>query len=114
MSNLISEIHNGDLEWDGTAFGLQPRIANPRTAQQVDSPAITDRALVELLVDPDRFAVAHVLLTMRHRALGSFDANRWNGLRVTLPASGAVQYDRSDMDALHRRWAAAIGSAKDE
>lgn len=69
------EIRNGDVTWDGTPLGLQPRIANPKTAHLVDALAGLDHQLVELLRDPDRFAVAHVLLTMRHDALKSFDAN---------------------------------------
>jgi hypothetical protein len=107
------EIRNSDVTWDGTPLGLQPRIANPKTAHLVDAPASLDRQLVELLRDPDRFAVAHVLLTMRHDALKSFDANQWNGLRVTLAASGAVQYDPADMATLYRRWSSLVGSSKD-
>lgn len=30
----------------------------------------------------------HVLSTMRHHALKSFDANRWNGLRIANPWLG--------------------------
>jgi hypothetical protein len=107
------EIRNSDVTWDGTPLGLQPRIANPKTAHLVDAPASLDRQLVELLRDPDRFAVAHVLLTMRHDALKSFDANQWNGLRVTLAASGAVQYDPADMATLYRRWSSLVSSSKD-
>jgi hypothetical protein len=107
------EIHNSDVAWDGTPLGLQPRIANPKTAHLVDAPASLDRQLVELLRDPDRFAVAHVLLTMRHNALKSFDANQWNGLRVALAASGAARYDPADMATLYQRWSALVSSAKD-
>jgi len=112
MSNHSSikslEIHNSDLQWDGTPLGLQPRIVNAETARLVDAPTTTDRELVELLLDPDRFAVAHVLLTMRRKALTSFDANQWNGLRVELAASGAVRYDRDDMKMLYQRWSSVV------
>lgn len=107
-----TEIRNSDLAWDGTPFGLQPRIANPKTAALVDAPPSLDRELVELLRDPDRFAVAHVLLTMRHKALTSFDATQWNGLRVALAPSGAVRYNREDMATLYQRWAAVVGASK--
>lgn len=116
MSNHAAntpEIRNNDLTWDGTPLGLQPRIANPKTAHLLDAPASLDRQLVELLRDPDRFAVAHVLLTMRHDTLKSFDANQWNGLRVTLAASGAVQYDPADMATLYRRWSSLMSGSKD-
>lgn len=116
MSNHASatgpEIRNSDLTWDGTPFGVQPRIANPKTAELVDAPAGLDRELVELLRDPDRFAVAHVLLTMRHKSLASFDATQWNGLRVGLAASGAVRYDRDDMAMLYERWSAVVGAVR--
>jgi hypothetical protein len=100
----IEQLSNDDLRWDGTALGLQPRIGNPRTAQLVNNPAVPDSALRLLLRDPQRFAIAHVLLTMRSGKLGSFDANQWNGLRVTLDASGAARYDAADMTPLAERW----------
>lgn len=106
------EIRNSDLAWDGTPFGVQPRIANPRTAELVNAPVSLDRDLVELLRDPDRFAVAHVLLTMRHKALASFDATQWNGLRVEIAASGAVRYNHDDMATLYQRWSAVVGASK--
>jgi hypothetical protein len=111
-SNMGPEIRNSDLTWDGTPFGLQPRIANPKTAELVDAAASLDRQLVELLRDPDRFAVAHVLLTMRHKARASFDATQWNGLRVALAASGAVRYDRDDMATLYQRWSSVVGASR--
>jgi hypothetical protein len=105
------EIHNSDLQWDGTPLGLQPRISNPETARLVDAPATIDRELVDLLRDTDRFAIAHVLLSMRRKALTSFDANQWNGLRVALAASGTVRYDRDDMNTLFRHWSSVVGTA---
>lgn len=103
----LARISNADLRWDGTAFGLQPRIVDEATARLVDDRAVSDAAIRALLRDPDRFAVAHVLLTLRSKTVGSFDASQWNGLRVALEASGAVRYEPSDMDALARRWDAA-------
>jgi hypothetical protein len=116
MSNQVPnkrlELLNSDLQWDGTPLGLQPRIANPDTAQLVAAPSTIDRELVELLRDPDRFAVAHVLLTMRRMALTSFDASQWNGLRVTLAASGVARYEPGDMPPLYQRWSSVVGTAK--
>lgn len=109
MTDKISEIRNSDLAWDGTPLGLQPRIANASTAKLVDAPVTIDRELVECLRDQDRFAVAHVLLTIRRQALKTFDASQWNGLRVALSASGGARYDRDDMSALYERWSSVIG-----
>jgi hypothetical protein len=106
-ASLTVRISNDDLHWDGTAFGLQPRISNPATAQLVTDDAVPDAALRALLRDPRRFAIAHVLLTMRHRDLGAFDANQWNGLHVALEASGAARYSPGDMAALERSWNAS-------
>ena len=112
MSNHASikslAILNSDLAWDGTPLGLQPRIVNPETVRLVDAPSTADRDLVELLLDPDRFAVAHVLLTMRHKALASFDANQWNGLRVALAGSGTARYEPDDRKTLYQRWSAVV------
>lgn len=113
MPEPTIEIHNDDLHWDGTALGLQPRIVNPTTAKLVQAPSPSDGELVALLRDPDRFAITHVLLTMRRNALTSFDANQWNGLHVTLPADSPARYDARDMEVLHRRWAAAVGTGAD-
>ena len=110
--NNSLELHNSDLQWDGTPLGLQPRIANPDTARLVAAPSTIDRELVELLRDPDRFAVAHVLLTMRRKALTSFDANQWNGLRVALAASGAARYEPGDMTPLYQRWSSVVRTGK--
>jgi hypothetical protein len=109
MTDKIPQISNRDLAWDGSPLGLQPTIANAGTAKLVDAPADIDRELVELLRDQDRFAVAHVLLTMRRHALKTFDANQWNGLRVALSASGGARYDRDDMATLYERWSSVVG-----
>jgi hypothetical protein len=102
------EIRNSDLAWDGTSLGLQPRIVNAETARLVDAPSTSERDLIELLLDPDRFAIAHVVLTIRRKALTSLDASQWNGLRVELTASGAVHYDRDDMNTLYQRWSSVV------
>lgn len=103
-STATEQISNDDLRWDGTDIGLQPRIDNPATEKIVADTSIPDVALLGLLRDPRRFAIAHVILTMRSRKIESFDAQQWNGLHVTLDATGAARYDASDMEALARRW----------
>jgi urease beta subunit len=49
---------------------------------------------------------------MRRKALTSFDANQWNGLRVTLAASGVARYEPGDMTPLYQRWSSVVGAAK--
>lgn len=78
------------------------------TVQLVGDRTMTDDQLVELLLDPDRFAAAHVVLTMRRNALTSFDASQWNGLRVVLGPAGTARYDHDDMATLHERWLTAV------
>lgn len=109
-ANDVPDVRNTDLHWDGTALGLQPRIVKPETLQRVGDRTKTDDQLVELLLDPDRFAAAHVVLTMRRNALTSFDASQWNGLRVVLGPAGTARYERDDMATLHERWSTAVRS----
>lgn len=103
-ASATERMSNDDLRWDGTAFGLQPRIANPATAQIVNDDAVADDDLRARLRDPQRFAIAHVILTMRSRKIESFDANQWNDLHVMLDASGTARYEPADMPTLVRRW----------
>lgn len=103
-ASAIDQISNDDLRWDGTAFGLQPRIGNAATARIVGDESVSDADLRALLEDPKRFAIAHVILTMRSREVSSFDANQWNGLHVILDATGTARYVPADMPTLARRW----------
>lgn len=60
-------------------------------------------ALLAALHDPDRFVVAHVLLTRRSGTEGSAFPE-WNGLAVELHPDGTVVIDPAQRFALARRW----------
>lgn len=98
---------NDAIEWTGHRYGLQPRLDRPpgletATTDEVDAIA---PALVETLADPDRFAVAHVLLTRLSRV--SYETfPDWNGLAVELLADGSSRVDPTQRDTLGRRWRA--------
>jgi hypothetical protein len=62
-------------------------------------------ALLEALADPDRFAAAHVLLTMMGGKGYNITASHWNGLRVTLHADGTEDLHPEQMDDIRRMWA---------
>lgn len=102
----VRQVHNSDLSWDGNFVGLAPKIVNSKTAALLTAGPEIEPELVDLLDDPERFAAAHVLLTLRSKEPFQLDASQWNGLHVTLEASGAVRYDERDMPALREKWAA--------
>lgn len=112
IMQALQQIHNDDLEWSGTFVGLTPRIQRDSTMKWVEADRDIDKdkgidaALVKLLQDRERFAIAHVLLTHRSKAEFSSDGSQWNGLHVTIESSGAVQYDERDMVTLHDTWQA--------
>jgi hypothetical protein len=101
---VLDQISNNDLRWDGTALGLQPRIESSAAIRLVSDRSIADDELKRVLRDPQRFAIAHVVLTMRSGKVASFDANQWNGLRVRLEASGMASYQAADMETLAQAW----------
>lgn len=102
----VKQVHNSDLSWDGNYLGLAPKIVNPKTAALLTVGPEIEPELIALLDDPERFAVAHVLLTLRRKEPFQLDAAQWNGLHVTLESSGAVHYDERDMPALREKWTA--------
>ena len=104
----LKQIHNDHLQWDGTFVGLVPKIKQERTAKWIEAAEDIDFSLVQLLRDKQRFAIAHVLLTFRSKAEYESDASQWNGLHVTLQASGVARYDERDMDTLYNKWRAAV------
>lgn len=111
----VKQVHNSDLSWDGNFVGLTPKIVNPNTAALLTAGPEIEPALIGLLDDPERFAAAHVVLTLRSKEQLQLDAGQWNGLHVTLEASGAVRYDERDMPTLREKWTAGRklgGSAK--
>ncbi|WP_273652328.1 hypothetical protein [Cellulomonas fimi] len=89
------------VTWTAHAFGLSPVVTGDAQADE--------RTLLALLDDPDRFVLAHVLLTrdsgVRHETYPTY-----NGLAVDVRADGTVHVDPAQRAPLRRRWAAWAAS----
>lgn len=98
---------NAAVAWSAHRYGLSPSLAEPDDALLVgisDADDIED-ALLALLDDPNRWVVAHVLLTRRaHLKHEMFPT--WNGLKIDVSADGTVHIDAAQRFVLRRRWQA--------
>lgn len=99
----VYRLHNNDVSWDGTYFGL-----NPRLSFMADIVVNSNRNVAPFLLaavnDVDRFAVAHVVLTYRFEGNRIGGVTAWNGLKVQLDGNGRVSYEGNDLDKLYRYW----------
>jgi hypothetical protein len=96
---------NDTIEWTGQRYGLKPYLeqpAGPETAS-ADEVAAVAPPLIEALGDPDRFVVAHVLLTRLSRVSHETFPG-WNGLAVELAVDGSSRVDPAQRETLARRW----------
>lgn len=107
---LWEMLSNRDVAWAGEYPGLRPHLSpNAETILQARDPA-AGRILRAWLADADRFAIAHVLLTMAEGARHPVSASEWNGLRVEISAAGEVRYDPAQMSALRQKWGPAASA----
>ena len=96
---------NDAIEWTGQRYGLKPYLDQPvgPEAATADEVAAIAPTLIEALGDPDRFVVAHVLLTRLSRVSHETFPG-WNGLAVELAVDGTAWVDPAQREALARRW----------
>lgn len=104
LKYLVQALSNDQVEWDGNPVGYAAFLRGdaPRQIQEQGEAAVP--ALIEALDDPDRFVVAHVLLTdltsVRYRAFPD-----WNGLVIEgLGRRQPVSIDPKQRFTLARRW----------
>lgn len=60
--------------------------------------------LVQALDDPERFAIAHVLLVWITRRTMDISETHWNGMRITLREDGKVDYHPDQMEKIKEMW----------
>ena len=109
---LILNMRNSDVQWDGTYIGLLPKCQGATLAlQKIDEPI--EPLLVEALLDEERYVAAHVLLTDRTKGSWTDTAEYWNGLRVHLYADGSVSYEGNDLNKLHQYWIKKLADSKE-
>lgn len=93
---------NSAIRWDATRFGLLPLLSENVEALEREGEVFIP-ALLDALLDPQRFVVAHVLLT-RMTGVHYETFPTWNGLHVELRADGEVVIDPDQRRRLHQRW----------
>ena len=104
MNRDIRELSNSDVEWHGTAEGLNAALATARAKRlaKADAEAVITE-LITALSDVNRFVAAHVLLTsLSHVEYSAFPS--WNGLQVDIQADGHAIIDSEQRHELARRW----------
>jgi hypothetical protein len=105
-ARLAAQLGNGDIAWDGTLLGLVPTVRGTAALALLDIGSAASPALLALLSDAERFAAAHVLLTLLHGGDAGRDAA--NGLAVELRADGTANTDPAQRFELAQRWAARL------
>src|SRR5437879_3837575 len=103
-------ISNSDVAWDGSDLGIIAQIPKSAVLNLLDAPDCSAPALVAALLDPDRYVVAHVLLTDLLNEPWRGDGGAWNGLRVQLYADGKTGFERNDLQKLHEIWVMKLTS----
>jgi hypothetical protein len=92
-AKLVSALINQSLGWRRTARGPEPFFPNPvdrdRIVPKIESLGTEATSLlIAMLDDPDRFAVAHVLLTRRAGQSVQQTSTSWNGMSVEITREG--------------------------
>lgn len=106
LESRVAEIRNADVSWDNSFFGWLPTIHHVEVLELASTSENVESLLLACLKDPDRFAIAHVLLGGRFPAMAmSLPQVGWNGLHLAFDQQGAILYDpQSDIPALHSAW----------
>jgi hypothetical protein len=96
------EVSNTDVKWDASFDGFVPNLDDRLVALPENAEGSISE-LIALLSDPDRFVIAHVLLT-RITGVDYSAWPKWNGLVLDLDAEGRATVEPDQRHALARRW----------
>jgi hypothetical protein len=119
-SDDLSRIANDNVQWNGSYIGVVPELRGPaiKVLKQIAEEHQAGRhetrdKLVSLMEDPDRFIVAHVLLTKSlFEKKYSIDGSHWNGLEVRIPSNGVAQIDPRQRADLVVKWKSEADSPR--
>lgn len=115
----VLALNNADVAWTRTEAGLEPRLLRNAVRvltsyndEHMRGRTLLRDALFKLLEDPQRFVLAHVLLSQGAQAQPPVrDGALWNGLRVELLPDGSTRIDPAQRVALRERWHRDLGLA---
>lgn len=103
LPELIQALSNQQVLWDGSPVGYMPFLQGEAPQRVLEQGGAALPALLDALEDPERFVVAHVLLT--HLAGVRYQAfPRWNGLALELREDLPPAVEPSQRFALEKRW----------
>jgi len=109
ISNINGQIEkynlsNEDVKWQGTYTGLTPILSGG--AQNIKVLSKEDRILLcKYLNDPNRFVIAHIILTNIEMSKFSTSGSQWNGLSLSLKSNNHVEYSKDSMNNVKNLWA---------
>ena len=107
----VERLRNDEVRWDGTWAGLVPHTEgrNGKSLLELGERAIP--ALVAALDDPEKFAAAHVLLTLIRKRPYSTSGSHWNRLRVSIRSDGAADLHPEQIPEIKAFWETTLGGA---
>ncbi|MDR1010875.1 MAG: FAD-dependent oxidoreductase, partial [Opitutaceae bacterium] len=110
--HMQAALKNSDVSWNGTYGGPKPVLSEPALEilkiimdERKHGKNNTMNKIKLLLNDPDRFVVAHVILT--ESLIGEriyVSGTHWNGLSVQLLNNGKVEIDPAQRVVLQEKW----------
>lgn len=99
----LQALSNDQVEWDGNPAGFVALLRGDAPREVLEQGEAAVPALLDMLDDPRRFVVAHVLLTklthVRYRAFPE-----WNGLTIELQGRQPAVIAPEQRFTLARRW----------
>jgi hypothetical protein len=101
----FSVISNSDVTWAHTIVGWQP-VLSGKTKEIYERTKIAENnlsPLVDMLDDPKKFVVAHVLLTYLTKSKFLRNSDSWNGLKVK-SAGSEVRFSTEQCAQLKQDW----------
>ncbi len=102
IQQLIVDIGNSDIRWDGSLIGLLPTVVGDSARQLLTLGTAAIPPLISALNDDSKFVVAHVLLTLISGV--EYQLTPWNRLEVDLLSNGQAKVDATNRFELARRW----------
>jgi hypothetical protein len=100
----VASLRNGEIQWNGTFAGLVPSVEGPHARALVarGEPAIA--ALVAAIEDPQKFAAAHVVLTLIRKQPYPTSASQWNQLTVSVRSDGTADLHPEQIPEIKAFW----------
>ncbi len=104
VERAAAELRNTDIVWDGSYLGLVPRISGPPARYLAGHAESARPYLLAALEDSDKFAAAHVLLSIASGQPAKASSTEWNGLVVSLRPDGSAQFQPEQRPQLVAMW----------